>query len=1069
MKPNQKIDKIEEPKEEAGKALDKGQEESENEASDSEKSIFRYFNFIKSKIFQRSVAAFLMLIVTIATIPAFFNSSGLKFKIEQKVSEISGATLTINSDVKISFLPYPALSAHGFLLQNYKRDGKTYNFYAKSVEIKLSFLKFLSGNFLIKRISFDDVILENFYDSNSTQTRQNKFSEIAAKALKSQSAATPEKKSDSDSSSAIFSVEKFNSAQFGASNIPKIKIENGTIISYDKLSRKREIEGISGEIMANSKKIYAEGTFINEKVSNDFELTAYFNSDAEKQNSILNISSPAMNLKVQGSFTGDNLGIINSDFIGKVEGEIFDLRAFYKIYVSGNLAIYEKLKPGAKSIKFSSDIKNTAGEIDVSNLIINSNLINGTGSAAIDLSSDIARFDVNLDLENLDLDSIWSNERINVLGTNSNKNLSLNSDETIETLSKNTKKKTPETGKDPEKLNLEIAKAIKNFDLSSEIKIKSVKYLEGEIKDVDLYLTVSKEGQILILPMIFKIPGDGMLRINGALDNDDDLPKFIGKVDITGKKLNEVFKWLKIQSQNLKFDNLKEYILYSDVMLMPNKIMLNNFYLSLNKGQSEFLGEIKIDSSLKTTNITNRFQVSTFNIDDYFLTSGQNIYLSAGSLLRKLLWLNDIPSANDVTLNFDKLIYKGEEFSDSAILKMRFGQGYLEISDLRLSSDLSDLKATLSIDISETNPKFEMNMVSNNFHYESPQNTKPENSAQNQVKAEIKKDIRADNYKNNVFDQFFALPSLEGFNGQINLILTNVKVDEVIIKNAKLNSKLQDGIMTDATAACDLYGGTFGYKGLIGIKGNKIINGNMTLTNAALEQLLPDLLGIKNIAGIANISANITSVADSRASFVKDIVSEIKFNANAPTIAGYGLSDLVTKITYLSNYRQELQDSEKILFNPAGKSTFKQASGTIVFKKNQVGKFSIKLAAPALNGVFSGKFNLENKSIDALANVIFVTGTKQKQVPLNIATAIKGNINNVSYNNNLDQVKQYLGIIKAKPAPNSNVVSTPAPNNASILIAPTSTTNPVTNSVAEDANKQIKAAVTNPQTYLNKQ
>ncbi len=1010
------------------------------------------FNSLKSRILWLVVTSVVALLLLLIAIPGFFDNSALKFKITQKASETLNSNLTINGEVKVALFPYPVITAQDVLLQNYKNNGKVYGLHAKSVNIQLSIVKFFKKEFAINKLSFTDTTLETYFEANVANARTNKFNDIVSQFAQNPTT-NPATKTSSEISSELFLVGKFQTSQFSANSLPTIEINNGLIISYDKSSRKREIEEIGGKMMIDAKKIRASGKFTNEKINTNFKLTANFNSDASKQDSILELNSAAMNLMIKGSFTGENIGIFNSDFSGKADAEIFEIRNFYKDYISNNSAIYDKLKPNSQSIKISADIKNNSGEISLNNILINSNLIDGKGSALIDFTTDIPRIDVSLDLENLDFDSVWSNERVITSLTANSNNLSNGSEETIEGLTptnsptdadKATKDlattdqaaaKTDATSpqKKPEELNLKIAAKIKNFDLSSEIKIKDVKYLGGAIKNLNLYLTISKEGQILILPMIFNIPGDAVVRVNGVLENDGDLPKFIGKLDVSGKNLGDSFKWLQMQSQNLKFGNLKNYIIYSDVMLFPNNITLDNFYLNLNNEQTEFLGDIRIDSTGKVTSITNKFQVSTFNIDDFFLTSGQNIYLSAGSLLKKLLWLNDISSVNDIDLTFDKLVYKGEEFSGQSSLKLKFGQGYFKVSELKLNSDKTKLQGNLSADISSQDPEFIFNIVADNLHYEAISATKTETTKDDK---EIK--------KTNIADQFFALPSLEGFNGSISLVINSLKLDDLEIKDSKLGGKLKDGNINDGFAECSLYGGSFKYKGLIGIKRGKTFNGNLSLDSIDLEKLLPDLIGVKNVKGVANISANITSVASSKADFVKTVTSEIKFNASAPIVSGYGLSDLVNKMLYPASYRQDLQTPENILNNPNSQTFFKQASGTITIDKDKGNKFSINLSAPAVNGILAGKFDPSANTIDGLANIIFVTGSKQKQVPLNVATALKGDMYAISSSSNLDQVRQYLRLplvnkplpIAAPSASISSTTATPAPTNSAPTKSP---------------------------------
>ena len=107
-------------------------------------------------------------------------------------------------------------------------------------------------------------------------------------------------------------------------------------------------------------------------------------------------------------------------------------------------------------------------------------------------------------------------------------------------------------------------------------------------------------------------------------------------------------------------------------------------------------------------------------------------------------------------------------------------------------------------------------------------------------------------------------------------------------------------------------------------------------------------------------------------------------------------------------------------FSSNAKTIFKQASGGITIDKSRDNKFKIDISAPAINGIFTGQLNIIESKISGLANIIFLTGDRKKQVPINIATNITGSLNNISQNTNLDQAKQYLGIMPRVIAPSQD-------------------------------------------------
>ncbi len=993
----------------------------------------QFIEKIKNRIFKSEgvrigAAVFFGLFLLLGLVPFLFNNAALKFQISQKVSQISGANFAILGDVKVSFLPTPTITMNDVLLQNYRIKSeenapeKVYNLYARKAQIKLTVFKFAKDS-AIRKIIFTKAVLQSYQDSGQLVTHDDAFTALSGELLKN--AATETKKNSSGISAKLFSVADVESSQVNSRNTPRIVIKNSALISYDAFDKKKEVTAINAEMQVGAKKMFAAGNFISEKILSNFKINVKFNSQKKKPDSFLELNSQALQIRVKGNFTSDNLGVFASDFNGKMEVEIAEFKTFYKSYIGGESVLSEKFKLNGKPIKISADVTSKAKEIAVANLLINSSLVNGKGEIDVSFTDKMPNIDVSLALENLDLDNILSPDSVTVAAADIVEKLSAaeSLDDTVETLpqnlpllpengeqTKSTIIKTEEEKKAEEaakKIDLSLVKKIKDFDLTAEIQIDNIKYLEGEIKDASLYATISHEGEVMISPLTFRIPGDGLFRVSGVVDNSGNVPKFIGKFDVSGKSLKDIFTWLKIESQNLKFDNLKEYNIYSDIFLVPNISKLSNFYLNLNSDNSEFLGEITIDNTDKVANLKSRFSSNKFNIDDYFLTSNHNLYFSPGMLIRKLLWLNDISSNAQFDLSFDKLIYGGEEFADQS-MKLSFGRGYIQIENLKLKSEITDLTADMLVDISDKSPRFMINVAAEKFHYETVQN--PE-------KIDDKK-----SKKQNFFDQFFDMPSLEGFNGQIGLNFANLKLDGVELGNFKLAGRLSEGSIKNAEFSSEMYGGKFNYKGLIGIGLSKVINGNLTFNNVALKEFLPDILGIKNVSGIANISANVTATATKKEEFSQSLISEIKFSAVAPTVVGYGLDDLVKKMFAPKTNAQDLLEPEKVLLNPESSTAFKQAVGSIKINGATDGKLSANISGTAINGILTGTVNLSKNTVNSLFNVIFLTGTRAKQTPINIATNINGSFEELSQTTNLDQVKQYLGLTKPAAPKEEEVV-----------------------------------------------
>jgi len=970
---------------------------------------------LKSEITKIGALAFFIIIVLTTVVPIFFDNSALKTHAAQKVSQILGANVVIKGDVKIALLPHPKITAHEVIVQNYKpkigdvESTKIYSFYAKSVEAIFPIFNFDNG-VSVNKIIFNDAILESHFDNPDQAQHQDALINILNQ-TKDESAKPAATSGISDS---FFSIDELKISDANSSKIPEISIINGQRIIYDFFGKKREIKNINADIAMNQKKLVADGDFVSDGVISEFSINAKFSSTSKSPRSTIEIISPVLRLTFKGNFTSPNQmmqkALLEHDFNGKITLDISELRSFYRSYINDNDVLAGKLRFNGQPIGVSADIENKDGEGMVKNLAIKSALIAGGGEIHLSQNGKIPLIDIDLDIVNIDLDSILSGEVVNVGEVKTGEVVTIQTADDVTATPENT---TDQVETKPAKtINLDITRKIKDFDLTAEIKAKNVKYFNGQITDANLYLTVSKEGEILIMPLIFNIPGEGIFRVNGAVDNSTAVTKFVGKIDAKGKNLGEVFKWLQLQSQNLKLENLKNYSLYSDVLLLPNSLVLNNFYLGLNDDVSEVLGEIKIDNAGKILNTSSRLKISSFDVDDYFFVSSQNIYLTPGLLLKKLLWLNNISSNNSFDLIFDKLIYGDETFANQG-LKLRYGHGYFDLYDANLKSQKTALNINLAVDISTQDPHFELKIDSQNLEYKTP----PQKSDTATV-------------PRNFFDQFYALPSLEEFNGKISLNFDNLLLDGVAIKNLKLTGTLKDGNLTNSDFSGNIYDGDLAFKGMLGLKLNKTINGNFTYSNVSLQPFLSDAFGIKNISGVANFAANITSVADTKSGFAKSLTSEVKFIVNTPTVDGYGLTDLIKKMFARATYESDLRNPEMILQNPQAVTSFKQAKGNFQISGGQGGKIKIDLSAPAINAILSGSFDPATMTVNSLFNAIFLTGNTQKQTPINIATSIKGKTDNIQQSTNLDQVRQYLGLAKVtRPA----AETTPTPQDQTLL------------------------------------
>jgi hypothetical protein len=169
-------------------------------------------------------------------------------------------------------------------------------------------------------------------------------------------------------------------------------------------------------------------------------------------------------------------------------------------------------------------------------------------------------------------------------------------------------------------------------------------------------------------------------------------------------------------------------------------------------------------------------------------------------------------------------------------------------------------------------------------------------------------------------------------------------------------------------------------------------------------------MGIDNISGISNISAILTSNARNKTDFFKSLDASGQFIGANINVKGFGIYDLALKTARYRKYLKEISNPELILYNPSNTSVMGDVSGAFVIKRgsSNQNQFSIKTSSIGINGVISGGFDVSEENIDGNANFIFLSGTRQETVPINISINFNGKSGDIQKNGNFSQISQYV-------------------------------------------------------------
>ncbi|MCE3255094.1 MAG: outer rane assembly protein [Rickettsiaceae bacterium] len=911
-----------------------------------------------NKLVRLSILIIFSAAALLIAIPLFINTAPLKLELEKKISAELKANFQIVGKTNISFLPLPQIALSNVKIKNLVNDEYLIDAEIKRIIIKPNFFSLFGKQTKIGSLIFESPTIENKYNGV----------EIANQATPGEVPSGSNNLSDQ-----IFGFGKNGAKVADFKNIETIKVKKGYFIERSNNDTAVEFSKINFLLKNNLKKqvFTIKGDFLSGEVPTNFSLVADANNDSD---SSLKIQSPIFNLAAKGKFSNSNISdLLKSNFVGNIDINIVDLRAFFNKYISQNNFFYRNINP-TQPLKISADINNQQGKLEVKNIVLSSPSINGKGKIHADISALKPDANIELEFEQINIDDIW------LRTANSSAETKGAEDKIVQQFSD----KNP-TPSDQEKTYIlenqnpsDTKPLFDNLNLAAKIKIKTAIYYGKNLNNIDVNFATLTDGNFSLNSFKSDIPGQGNLQISGTFQKENNIPKFSGSLAIEGKKLEEFLAWLKIQPQNLKAGTLADYNFTSALLSLPNFTVFKNFNLAINGGKNIVGGNFQIDNSSDIPVKTTDLKINYLNYDDYF-SSEKSQYLSSGSLLKKLLWLNTANYKYEISLLIDQLIYK-ENYLQNQSFKVKYGQGYLKFLDISFFSPGLDLKGNIELDISTNNPKLNIDISSNNFYYK------------NQKEGEV-------------IEQFFNLPSLAEFSGQININIGNLLVNQWQGRNIKIAGDLKDGIVTFKNFSLDSYGGQAKYNGSMVFKEAKTITGSIELVGANNNQFLYHLFGIQNIYGLTNLSAVVNSTASNKTEFIKNLDASGKFITGNVLVKGFGIYDLAEKMTQ----RAQAENMLAVLYNPNSVSQFEKGAGAFIVRKNSSkNQFNIKVSSVGINGIISGDVDMENDRTDGKANFVFISGTRQSQVPINIAVNFKGRPGAIEESTNLDQVKQYL-------------------------------------------------------------
>ncbi len=1045
----------------------------------------------RSEIVRISAVIVSLILIALYTFPKLLNTKGLHFILEQKISTITHANFKINGEVKLAMLPRPNITITNANLDNYRYQSNICNLKVNHLKIFLPFFHSETNHLdsiQLKESAFE-CYKENAKPShiitaneNNTANKNNlqplDSNQISAKIFNINSLDEIKLGYDKfkiiiENGTANFYNEKLQNKKIERINLKALENINNIVLggefdinginhkintvvnfnnkgsSFNISSEDYNIELI-GDLKGERAKISqasfdGKASFAVNNLKNFYRSLFYRDTIYNKlqsNNQPLNLNAT---VKVNNKTIKIDQILVNSSLINGSGNIIVDFN--YKTpAIDLNFSLENLRLTDIWSIEpvklIGSQLSTKDREAPTSNTA--SPINEGDEGEQEKPSNSTAN---NLNLAN---STLANNDKAVATNNSANNNSQNNQNDANqakpETKAEQNKDHNPETD-NYSFLNeyrekkfayhdymLEINKIAKknnhkkSFDLTADITIKNITYFNAAIKDFEIYFTLSPNSELSILPMTFKIPGDGLVRFIGFLDNKQVSPVLVGNLDSFGNDFGSLLNLLQIDSKIFNKNILKKYQLSSGLLMLPDSAVLDNFYLSLNDSQLNLIGEIKLDHTNSNKKLIADLKIDNFDYQEHLSALDYQSYTAPGKLLKKLIWLNEVETSYDLKLSFEKMLFNQNLFVNSK-LNLIFGNGQLGLRQFNLQNDQYNVFGDMIIDISKKQPELSINVKANEIDvgklltadYQPLSVDKSETAEKNNIFKEqsqlvgSNEDAEKNKESNNdLLDKVLSFASLDGFSGKIDIAIEKMFLKDLLIENFITSGQLKEGVVDIKNMGFKAFDGLFTYNGSVGMRFQKSISGNIEGKKANIGKMISHFSGNNNIDAIANLSTSISFSASNVKEFKKDLNVNVKFNAVKPVVKGYGLNKIINAVANSQQNYQILQNIDDTLFDTNQYTSFKNADGHIIINKEEA-KFRFNLANTGVSGIFSGKQNINNDTMGAVANIIFFTGAKNKLVPINLATSIAvNNKGTITLNGNYNQIYQYLNITPAK-------------------------------------------------------
>lgn len=325
----------------------------------------------------------------------------------------------------------------------------------------------------------------------------------------------------------------------------------------------------------------------------------------------------------------------------------------------------------SEEVKITFDIMPNQNLIDIKNIVISSDSIEGKGEMSLSKNSE-HQSDINILFSKLDLDS-WKKAKLD-------------------------KEKE-------EKIRYGFGSRF-DFDknkLKASIFFKDIKISNSSsLRDVNFRITIG-DGKLIIQDLIGVIDHEGEFKVSGTVTQNDFRNLFNGQIQIAHNDLNDIAE--VFFGESIKTNTPISFVLSSDIKLSSVDISLQNLLVKTNN--TDVMGNLSTKFIGQSTRTNANIKFSSINADEGNFPGVKQAFKYIASLsegmkeenyLNKFIPIRKIDSTGNFDITFDRLQVGGKRY-DNVNFNLAASPSKISLEQLYIKDgdDWVDTSVTLAV------------------------------------------------------------------------------------------------------------------------------------------------------------------------------------------------------------------------------------------------------------------------------------------------------------------------------------------------------------------------------------